>query len=218
MTPIPRPPRRLLRKVWTGAAVLIVPALIAGFVAWPRSPLDLGEAGNMVNARVRQHWAAGDVIVLIRHAERCDRSDDQCLDVTDGITHDGSQAADRIGDGFRALGMANTDVISSPTTRTAQTGHYMFGEANQAQEWLRACSKTHLLEDALAHKQAHRNLILITHSDCISKLQAQLGYEHADASDYGTAFFVRVHHHDKARALGVLAVGGWDTALKDEAR
>jgi len=218
MTPSPRPPHSLLRKVLFGSAVLVVPALIAGFVAWPRSPLDLGKVGNMVNAHVREHWAAGDVIVLIRHAERCDRSDGKCLGVADGITHDGSQAADRVGDGFRTLGMTNTDVISSPTTRTAQTGHYMFGDANQAQEWLRVCSKATLLQDALAHKQAHRNLILITHSDCISKLEAQLDYEHADASEYGTAFFVRVNHRDKAQALGVLNVDGWDTALKDVVR
>lgn len=208
------PQRKLMRKLLIGTAIAVVPALIAGFVLWPRSPLDLGEPGNLAAAGVQQHWAAGDVIVLVRHAERCDRSDAACMNAADGITHDGQAMATRIGDGFRTLGMANTDVISSPTTRTAQTGQGMFGAANQSQEWLRVCNRKTLLQDALAHKQAHRNLVLVTHSDCISKLEAQLDFEHAEASDYGTAFFVAIDAHNQASSLGVMNADGWDVALK----
>jgi len=219
---MPLPPRRLprshLNKVLIGAAVAVVPALIAGFVALPRSPLDLGKPGNLASAHLLKHWAAGDVMVLVRHVERCDRAGAPCLSTGDGITQAGSVVAARIGDGFRTLGLTATDIISSPTMRTAQTGHFMFGEASQNQEWLRVCIKTSLLNEALAHKQPHRNLVLITHSDCISKLEAQLDYSHAAASEYGTAFFISVHNDGKISALGILNPDGWQTALQGVAK
>ncbi|EIK95842.1 hypothetical protein PMM47T1_14331 [Pseudomonas sp. M47T1] len=212
--PVRRPPLSLLKKVLIGTAALVLPALIAGFVVWPRSPLDLGDGVNLGKSGMREHWAQGDVIVVVRHVERCDRSDATCLTEADGITHDGSQMATRIGEGFKALGMGNTDVMTSPATRTVQTGQFMFGTASQPQQWLWNCDKATLLQDAMAHKQPHRNLVLVAHSDCISKLEAQLDYEHAAASEYGTAFFIRVHRHAKPSSLGLMNPEGWETALK----
>ncbi len=206
--------RPLIKGVTIGCAVLVLPALIAGFVVWPRSPLNLGEDGNMAKAEMLKHWAAGDVIAVVRHAERCDRSDGACLAEADGITQDGSQMAERIGTGFKALGMANADVMTSPATRTVQSGQFMFGAASQTQQWMWNCDKKTLMQDAIAHKQPHRNLVLVGHSDCISKLEAQLDYEHAAASEYGSAFFIRIHHHIKPSALGIINPEDWHAALK----
>lgn len=33
-----------------------------------------------------ESWAKGDVIALVRHGERCDRSTTQCLGPADGVT------------------------------------------------------------------------------------------------------------------------------------
>lgn len=213
-----RPPLSLLKKVLIGSVALVLPALIAGFAVWPRSPLDLGKADNMAKAGVLKYWAEGDVIAVVRHAERCDRSDASCLGVADGITHAGSLMAIRLGDRFRTLGMGNTDVEASPATRTAQSGQFMFGAASQTQPWLWGCAKNTLLQQAIAHKQAHRNLVLVAHSDCISKLEAQLDYEHASASGYGTTFFIHIDGNGKASSIGLLNPDGWDTALKDQVR
>lgn len=42
--------------------------------------VDLGSERQMRNSGVYADWAKGEVIVLVRHAERCDRSRNPCLD------------------------------------------------------------------------------------------------------------------------------------------
>lgn len=209
-----RPPLSLLKKMLIGSIVLAAPALIAGFAVWPRSPLDLGESANVASAELLKHWAHGSVIVVVRHVERCDRSDATCLGDADGITQDGSHMATRIGEGFRTLGMANSDVMTSPATRTVQTGQFMFGGVSQPQQWLWTCDRKSLLQEAIAHKRPDRNLVLVAHSDCISKLEAQLEYGHAESSEYGTAFFIHIDSHGKAKSLGIMNPEGWQTAFQ----
>jgi hypothetical protein len=131
-----------LIKLVAVAATLVIAALVMGFVWWPRSPVNLGTAGSEVTSNLVHRWQAGEVVVLVRHAERCDRSNNPCLGPADGITRVGSDAAIAVGQGFMHLGMAQTDVLSSPATRTAQTSHFMFGKDAITQEWLVSCGKT----------------------------------------------------------------------------
>ena len=46
------------------------------------------------------HWAQGNVVSLVRHTERCDRSDNQCFDGTDGITALGKAEAIKLGKAY----------------------------------------------------------------------------------------------------------------------
>lgn len=205
-----------LGKLVAAAAALVIAALVTGFVWWPRSPVNLGSAGSEVTSSLVSRWQAGEVVALVRHAERCDQSSNPCLGPADGITRIGSAAATAVGQGFMQLGMAQTDVLSSPATRTAQTSHYMFGKDAVTQDWLVSCGKT-LRDDVVAHKQAHRNLVLVTHSGCISDFEAQTGFEHATTSEYGSALFVHIAADGQPQVLGIVNATDWQTLLHGKA-
>ncbi|MGE7955869.1 histidine phosphatase family protein [Pseudomonas sp. NPDC089530] len=191
--------------------VAMAGVLLAGFALWPRSPLNLVSAADLRTSGILEQWQAGNVVVLVRHVERCDRSPHPCLGPADGITRLGSEAAVRLGAAFKALGMSRTDVLSSPITRTAQTSAYMFEQPTAAQEWLASCGKP-LRDDVVAHKSAHRNLLLVTHSGCISDFESQTGFKHAHASEYGSALFVSLEA-GQVKVLGVVNEENWPSLL-----
>lgn len=72
--------------------------------------------GNTLAALAKQH----PVVVLFRHAERCDRSDNTCLSDSSGITVNGAQNARSLGKDFNA-DIQNYDLYSSNTVRTIQS-------------------------------------------------------------------------------------------------
>jgi phosphohistidine phosphatase SixA len=213
---LPSTPIRTSRffKLVSLLAALIIIVLVTGFVLWPRSPVNLAAAGTEASARLLHRWQAGEVVVLVRHAERCDRSANPCLGPADGITQVGSDAAVAVGQGFLRLGMAQTDVLSSPVTRTAQTSHYMFGKDAITQEWLASCGNT-LRNDVVAHKRAHHNLVLVTHSGCISDFEAQTGFQHAAKSEYGSSLFVHISADGQLHVLGVVNANDWHSLLNE---
>nr|WP_322784174.1 histidine phosphatase family protein [Pseudomonas sp. PCH199] len=190
--------------------VLLITALVTGFVLWPRSPISLVNAQPSVRAQMFQGWEAGEMVVLVRHAERCDRSTHPCLGPADGITRAGSDSAQAVGQGLVSLGMTQADVLSSPLTRTAQTAHYMFGKDAQTQEWLADCGST-WRNDIVAHKRAHRNLVLVTHSGCISDFEAMNGFNHAPKSEYGSSLFVHVDKNGQLQVLGIVKAEDWSS-------
>ena len=51
--------------------------------------LDFGLESPAGMTALAASWAKGEVVVLVRHAERCDRSTAPCPDTPDGITADG---------------------------------------------------------------------------------------------------------------------------------
>lgn len=202
---------RLTKLAVVIAAVAIV-VLVTGFVWWPRAPIDLGHSDPRTTAELMQHWRAGDVVVLVRHAERCDRSSNPCLGPADGITRAGSDASVALGHSFEQLGMAQTDVFSSPITRTAQTARYMFGHDAIAQEWLASCGDS-LRNDVVAHKRAGHNLLLVTHSGCIGDFEAQTGFKHAGKSEYGSSLFISIDASGELQVLGIVNAEGWPAFL-----
>lgn len=205
----------LIKQLATVAAVMVV-LLISGFTSWPTSTLNLGDGGHMAAAGVFERWQAGNVVVLVRHAERCDRSSNPCLGPADGITRMGSTAAANVGKAFQAMGMENTDIMNSPLTRTTQTARYMFDKQSVSQEWLATCGDT-MRDDVLAHKVAHRNLVLVTHSGCISDFESQMGFKHARSSEYGSALFVSVGAGGQPQVLGILNAQDWQSVLDKRA-
>jgi len=204
-----------LKKIALAALLLLIVSLIMGFIWWPKSLVNLGQGDNMTTAGVYSQWEAGDVVVLVRHAERCNRSNHPCLGPADGITQMGSDSAIALGKALTTLGMSKTDVLTSPLPRTAQTAYAMFSKAAVAQTWLVDCEQSpqNMLKDVVAHKVAHRNLILVTHSGCISKFEKQLGYAHAPASEYTSSLFLTLRTDNKPSAVGYLNVEDWQSVL-----
>jgi phosphohistidine phosphatase SixA len=193
--------------------IAVTGLLLAGFLLWPTSPRDLGVGNRLVTSGVLASWRHGDVVVLVRHEERCDRSTNPCFGPADGLTINGTQRAVELGKAFDSLGMELTDVLSSPTTRTAQTSLFMFGKTELSPGPLAICGDA-MGEEILSHKQPGRNLMLITHSACMSDFQTSLGFPHAAAAEYGSALFVKVLPDGKLEALGTMNSQEWTTALK----
>jgi phosphohistidine phosphatase SixA len=193
-------------------------ALAVGFTAlglWltsgPEVP-DLGLAGNMANANLQARWARGEVVVMVRHAERCDRSKAQCLGAADGITVDGSLAATAAGVGLQHLGLQQAQVFASPLTRTRQTAEYMFGKAAETREWLAQCDKG-FAGDVIAHKVTGKNLVLVTHSGCVDQFERHLHVPGGERSSaYAQALFATVDSSGKARILGTMNAYEWQRA------
>ncbi len=201
---------RLFKLLIPIFGALAVTALVTGFVMWPRSPVSLVNAQPSLKAQMLKGWDAGEMVVLVRHTERCDQSSNPCLGPEDGITKVGSDAAQVVGQGLTRLGMEQADVLSSPLTRTTQTARYMFGKDAQTQQWLVDCGTT-WRNDIVAHKRVHRNLVLVTHSGCIKDFEAMSGFRHAAKSKYGSSLFVHVDNNGQLQVLGIVNTEDWRT-------
>jgi broad specificity phosphatase PhoE len=202
---------RLTKLAFVGAALTIL-ILVTGFVWWPKSPTHLGSADPKASAELLRRWHTGEIVVLVRHAERCDRSSNPCSGPADGITDAGSKAASDLGQRYEQLGMEQTDVFTSPVTRTAQTSHFMFGKDAVTQNWLATCGAG-LRNDVVAHKRSHHNLLLVTHSGCISDFEAQTGFQHAATSEYVSSLFIGIDANGELEVLGILNAEDWPSLL-----
>lgn len=209
-----------VKHVFLIRATVMVSLLCLGLTLcygfWSRSPQDLSVRNTLVTSGISVHWARGDVIALVRHAERCDRSSLPCLGPSDGITASGAALSRAMGRSITRLGLGQTDIITSPSTRTAQTAFYMFGSGISSQDWLYNCD-TRLLDEVVAHKNTRRNLILITHSGCISKIERQQGYGHAPTSDYNSTLFLSMNGQGIPEIQGVLNAQSWEAFLESGA-
>jgi hypothetical protein len=131
------------------SALLVIP--LTFWLLAPAAVPDLAH-GNVAGAKaLMSGWAKGDMIVLVRHVERCDHSTAACLSGNDGITDRSRGVAVEVGSHFERLGLAKADIYNSPMVRTAQTAGYMFNSVGAGEDWLISCKGT-MLRDALAHK------------------------------------------------------------------
>jgi phosphohistidine phosphatase SixA len=206
--------RRLSRKALGAALGLcMIVAALTTWLATRTHIVDLGNEQQLSDSGLLQDWAEGAVIVMIRHAERCDSAPGPCLDDPTGITVAGTQAATRVGQGLHTLGLSNADVLSSPKVRTRQTAHFILGQAVPSAAWLESCDNQ-FADEALARKRPGHNLVLVTHNGCIDHFQRQqrvVGGERE--SGYASALFVSVDGNGKARILGRLNEPDWQRVL-----
>lgn len=152
-------------------------------------------------------WGKGELIVFVRHAERCDQSSADCLGAKDGITVRGSNEAQAVGKEYERLGLESTDIFSSPLARTTQTATFMFGHAVATQVWLADC-RISLLTNAIKHKTPGRNLILVTHSDCIREIERGLQIKLPHKPAYTSSLFISLGN----LSAGPKALGFMDAA------
>ncbi|WP_410478256.1 histidine phosphatase family protein [Pseudomonas syringae group sp. J309-1] len=196
------------RSVMSVAAAIFAVVLIAWF--YKATPVvDLSINNNFNNSKLYDRWVRGDVVVMVRHAERCDRSGNPCLGSADGITVKGSQSAQAVGVGLQQMGLENSRIIASPLTRTRQTADFILGRAVPTQSWASECNSG--FKDAvLAHKQLAQNLVLITHSGCIDQFERKMGVRAGDrSSEYTQAVFVRVDGKHAPSIIGSMDAAQW---------
>jgi phosphohistidine phosphatase SixA len=197
------------RDTWVvlAASVLVIPLTL--WLLAPSAVPDLAH-GNMAGAKaLAAGWAKGDMIVLVRHVERCDHSRASCLSGNDGITDRSRSVAVSVGAQFEHLGLDKADIYNSPVLRTVQTAGYMFNKAAVGEDWLISC-KGRMLQDALAHKVPGRNLILVTHSECMAQLEKDLKVP-ASNLGYGASLFVSAASPAAPQMLGFIEASDWRT-------
>ncbi|CAH0270222.1 Lipopolysaccharide core heptose(II)-phosphate phosphatase [Pseudomonas sp. Bi70] len=219
-----RPVRRLYYKLSArqrrGALVACMAVsfttAVGAFVMHPPEIEDLSEEHSNEVPNLLTRWKEGDVIVLLRHLERCDKEDYPCLEGTEGITSRSVPMGGWLAEGFGQLGLAKTDVYNSPLTRTAQTEELVFNDLGIDKDWLYKCRET-MLKDALEHKMPGKNMVLVTHSSCISAFEQSLGYD-TETPEYGTAvFFTKSADSDSLKVVGFLEADDWKRVLDNDA-
>lgn len=196
-----------LMKATVGALVAL--AAVCTWYASHTQVLDLSSAKEMHESGIYTQWAKGEVMVLIRHAERCDRSHNACLGDPAGITVAGSKVAADVGKGLARLGLENAELLSSPKVRTQQTARFIFGRPILTQTWLGQCNKG-FADAALSHKNSGHNMVLITHSGCIDQMERHFKVAGGERfSAYASALFISVADKGNARILGQMNASAW---------
>ncbi|ANI58269.1 hypothetical protein ACVK1X_006078 [Pseudomonas sp. PvR086] len=197
--------------VIVASLLLVIPLTV--WLLRPAAVPDLSH-GNVAGARaLAAGWAKGDMIVLVRHVERCDHSTAPCLIGNDGITDRSRSVAVGVGAQFERLGLNKTDIYNSPIIRAAQTSSYMFNKVGVGEDWLINCRGS-MLRDALAHKVAGRNLILVTHSECMAELEKELKLPTATLG-YGASLFISAEKPQEPRMLGSIEASDWHSVTTE---
>lgn len=171
-------------------------------------PADLSEHPFALTRQMLDEWQDGDLIVFVRHLERCSRVDAACMDdEPTGITQRSSALGLAMRTQIAGLGLATTDVYSSPLTRTSQTGALLFAEPIASKDFLYQC-KDNFVQDALAKKVPGRNLVLVTHSSCLDAVNENFSYAEVDY-EYGAAVFLNVESPTEQTILGFIDADDW---------
>ena len=202
---------------YRNALVIVAASLLTGAVTWnllaPVPAPNLAQskhAGQVLT--LTQSWARGDVIALVRHGERCDRSSTPCLGLPDGITVHGEEVVQGLGANFRQLGLKIVDIYSSELTRARLTADAMFIRPVPAQDWLFNCRGT-MLRDALKHKVPGRNLVLVTHSECMDALEADMHVPTDTTFGYGASLFIQDDGAHGPQMLGYIETKDWSNIV-----
>lgn len=170
-------------------------------------PVDLSESPFALTTNMLAEWQDGDVIVFVRHLERCSRVDAACLDGPTGITQRATATGLAMREQFAELGLAASDIYSSPLTRTSQTSALLFAQPTANEDFLYQC-KDDFVKEALARKIPGRNLVLVTHSSCMDEVNESLSYAEVDYK-YGAAVFLNVESETEQQILGFIDTDDW---------
>jgi phosphohistidine phosphatase SixA len=217
-----------MKKLLALTILVITVGAIAFYILQPQSqpkpkPKQMGSLLTSDGRRLRSlegHWALGNVVSLIRHTERCDRSENQCVDGDDGITIPGAKDAMKIGAAYKNLPAHTTVIYNSPIKRAAQTAGFMFGRKTTNQLWLVENCRESLQENIFKYKEDGKNLILITHSGCINSLKNKQGATLIESNlnkdeTYGYSIFLTIDKHEREiNILGYLLAKDWSAAYK----
>ncbi|HKM38180.1 MAG TPA: histidine phosphatase family protein [Thiopseudomonas sp.] len=202
-----RTKKQLLAGVSIAAALVFVTSQL---LADPE-PADLSENPFALTANLLAEWQEGDVIVLVRHLERCSRVDAACLGESTGITQRSTSVGLDLREQFLGLGLAAADIYSSPLVRTSQTRSLLFPDSTANEDFLYQC-KENFVQDALAKKVPGRNLVLVTHSSCMDEVNESLKYADVDY-EYGASVFINVESPTEQQILGFIDADDWSRTL-----
>lgn len=160
---------------------------------------------KLIDSRLSEHWKSGNVILLIRHEERCDRSSNACLGPDEGITVLGGERAKETGTHLKAyFDFDDADIFTSPMTRTVQTSDFMLGKASELSDREAICGND-IVGKLLEHKNSGRNLIVMTHNTCMKDLIRSSGHRHSWSPEYGSLLFAKTTRKNEIQIVGTIS-------------
>lgn len=150
------------------------------------------------------------IVILYRHAERCDRSDSQCLGNLAGITVRGGRKAAQLGEQMRQLFSSDYSLMSSNTLRTQQSASSFAGVmpviVNKELDSNECTLQTFpAFINAVIHNPAHKMQIVFTHSECLEFFAAHFGHKTMTAK-YLDNLVLDIDRHHHVKVLGTLAL------------
>ena len=129
---------RVIRRLGSPWSLAVWPLAVLALALLPPRP---AEAQDLKGARGIQEARRGGVVIACRHAatESADENE-ETLKYDDPSTQRrlsarGERQADSLGNAFRDLGIAVTEVIASPMERTRRTAELAFGMAELDSSW-----------------------------------------------------------------------------------
>lgn len=200
-----------------GSTLAVATVVFSASQFWKNpKPVDLSESPFALTSNMLAEWQDGDLIVFVRHLERCSRVDVACMqDEPSGITQRASTIGLQMRKHFAELGLHATDIYSSPLTRTSQTSALLFAQPTANKDFLYQCKES-FVQDALANKNPGRNLVLVTHSSCMDEVSETLAYAEVDYG-YGAAVFLNVDNATEPNVLGFVDADDWSITLEPRA-
>jgi len=210
--------------MFTKSQILIFVILIfSGLWFFMSSPVDVRIIdNNQTQAKLLANWSQGNVVALIRHTERCDRSDEPCLEAGKkvGITVRGEKKAQEVAQGIEnLLPINNTDIYNSPVKRTKQTAYIIFNGKSIEQDWLRKDCKNNFLNKIIDHKHNDKNMILVTHATCMADMKLEgkdfIKNNIKNNQSYGISYFFIINKKERqAYMLGYINPEDWPLLSK----
>ncbi len=159
---------------------------------------------KLIDSGLSEHWKSGNVILLIRHEERCDRSNNPCLGPEEGTTVLGGERAKETGIHLKSqFYFDDADIFTSPMTRTVQTSDFMLGKASLLFDREAICGND-IVDKLLEHKNSGRNLIVMTHNTCMKNLIRSGGHRHSWSPEYGILLFAKKTSKNEILIVGTI--------------
>ena len=89
----------------------------------------------------------------------------------------------------------------------------MFARPVEAQDWLFNCRGS-MLRDALKHKVAGHNLILVSHSECMDQLLMDMNLSTSTTFGYGASLFIKTDGaNEDPQMLGYIEPKDWKSIV-----
>lgn len=139
---------------------------VISYIIFTRTPVTLDESD--VNNISRQY----PIVFLIRHGERCDRSQNECLSAHEGITINGANKAREYGKVFNKM-YPSYGLYSTNTLRTVQTATFFSGGKTPTIPEISTCDDD-AINNILKISQQNKVTVIFTHNHCLTKIAKEM--------------------------------------------
>lgn len=188
-----------------------------------RQYLTLDDCPPLVNdkyrlAYLKTRWEEQQVIMVLRHATKCDDELPDCINGNEALTEIGKFEAIAIGEGLRSLLGGPYSVSHSYLDRTRDTALLAFGNSLANDELAKPCK--HTFQHYLENRRFKTNRIFVTHSSCINSLKREdgkrlLGFNSGKEANFGIAAFLDHDEAGKTQVIGCVWPTQWAVLSTD---